>query len=275
MTEPIRLTSFSCPELDCFARMNEKQLLGRDEHAVPMFIAESPKVIERALDAGYEPIKLLMEEKHVTGEAAGIVERCEGVPLYTAAPDILARITGFRLTRGALCAMKRKEVPGAGELLGGARRVAVLEDVMNPANVGAVIRSAAGLGFDCVLLTAGCADPLYRRAIRVSMGTVFRIPWTVLGPGFPWKEEGAAYLRSFGLSSAALALEDDCVSVDDPALKGEERLAVILGTEGDGLAPATVEGSDYVVKIPMRHSVDSLNVAAAAAVAFWELGGRG
>ncbi len=265
----IEIENFASPELDIFARLNENQLLNRDKPERGMFIAESPKVVERALDAGYEPVSMLLERKHITGEAAGIIERCGDIPIYTADFDVLTQITGFELTRGVLCAMKRKELPTAQEITAGAKRVAVLEDVMNPTNVGAIFRSAAALNMDAVLLTAKCSNPLYRRAIRVSMGTVFQIPWAFLDKG-----NTAAKLHSLGFKTAAMALRNDSVEICDERLKNEERLAVILGTEGDGLSNETLSECDYVIKIPMTHGVDSLNVAAASAVAFWELGNK-
>lgn len=267
MNDIIEITDFSAPELDVFARLNENQLLNRDKPERGMFIAESPKVVERALDAGFEPVSMLLERKHITGEAAGIIARCPGVPLYTAEMDILARITGFRLTRGVLCAMKRRKPDTPENVCREAKRVAVLENVMNPTNVGAIFRSAAALGMDAVLLTPQCSNPLYRRAIRVSMGTVFQIPWAFLKGDNPAEE-----LKSLGFVTVAMALKEDSLSVTDPVLKSAERLAVILGTEGEGLADTTISACDHTVMIPMYHGVDSLNVAAASAVAFWELG---
>ncbi len=267
----MEITDFNRPELNIYAKLSEVQLLHYYEPAEGIFIAESPKVIGRALDAGYEPISLLMETKHVEGEGAGVIARCGGVPVYTASFEVLSRLTGFPLTRGVLCAMRRRSLTSAASLCAGARRVAVLDRVMNPTNVGAIFRSAAALQMDGVLLTPGCSDPLYRRAARVSMGTVFQVPWTF----FDEDEDWLATLRGLGFKTAAMALSEDSVSMDDPGLAGEEKLAVILGTEGDGLASETIAGCDYTVKIPMRDGVDSLNVAAASAVAFWELGKRG
>ena len=264
MSEIIQLNDISAPELDVYARLNEAQLLHYYEPDEGIFIAESPKVISRALDAGYEPVSMLMEKRHIDGEAKGIISRCN-VPIYTADEDILTKITGFRLTRGALCAMRRKPLPDAAEVCYGARRIAVLENVMNPTNVGAIFRSAAALNMDAVLLTEGCSDPLYRRAERVSMGTVFQVRWTYF-------DGKMSTLRQLGFATAAMALSDNSVSISAPALKSEEKLAVVLGTEGDGLAASTISDCDYTVKIPMTHGVDSLNVAAASAVAFWELG---
>jgi len=260
----IEITDFSAPELDVYARLSERELLRFDEPLAGLFIAESPKVIERALDAGYEPLSLLLEPKHVEGEARHIVARC-GVPTYTAPLDVLTKLVGFQLTRGVLCAMRRREEPAPEVVCANARRVAVLDDVMNPTNVGAIFRSAAALGMDAVLLTHGCADPLYRRAVRVSMGNVFLIPWTHVDADW------SARLHALGFKTAAMALSDDSVPIDAPAVAAEPRLAVVLGTEGDGLAARTIAGCDYTVRIPMRRGVDSLNVAAASAVAFWEL----
>lgn len=267
MAEIIEITDFGAVELDIYARLSEAQLLHYYEPDGGIFIAESPKVIERALNAGYEPVSLLLERKHIEGEARDIVSRCSGVPVFTAEPDILTKLTGFRLTRGALCAMKRRQLPLAEEICTDARRVAVLEDVVNPTNVGAIFRSAAALNMDAVLLTTACSDPLYRRASRVSMGTVFQVPWTYIS-----KESCVDILRNMGFRTAAMALDDNSVSIDNPCLMAEERLAVILGTEGDGLAASTIKNCDYTVKIPMSNNVDSLNVAAASAVAFWQLG---
>lgn len=263
MPEIIQLTNLSVPELDIYARLNETQLLHYFEPDEGIFIAESPKVIERALNAGYEPISLLTERRHIEGEAKEIIARCN-VPVYTADEEILTKITGFKLTRGTLCTMRRKPLPAAADICSGARRIAVLENVMNPTNVGAIFRSAAALNMDAVLLTEGCSDPLYRRAERVSMGTVFQVPWTYF-------DGNMVTLRQLGFATAAMALDDNSVSISDPKLAAEERLAVVLGTEGDGLAKKTISDCDYTVKIPMSHGVDSLNVAAASAVAFWEL----
>ena len=269
------ITDLSAPELDVYARLSEGQLLHYYEPDTGLFIAESPKVISRALDAGYEPVSLLMEPEHVEGEAREVVSRCGGIAVYTAEARILTELTGFQLTRGVLCAMRRRRLPDAASLCAGARRVAVLENVMNPTNVGAIFRSAAALGMDAVLLTPGCSDPLYRRAARVSMGTVFQVPWTFFDrQQCPWPERGMEALRELGFKTAAMALKKDSVSIGDPALLAEERLAVVLGTEGDGLAAETIADCDYTVMIPMAHGVDSLNVAAASAVAFWELGKR-
>ena len=259
------ITDFGAPELDVYARLSERELLRHDEPLEGLFIAESPKVIERALDAGYEPVSLLLEPRHVEGEAKNVIARCDA-PVYTAPLDVLTRLVGFRLTRGVLCAMRRKPEPAVEDACAHARRVAVLEDVMNPTNVGAIFRSAAALGMDAVLLTSGCADPLYRRAVRVSMGNVFLLPWTRVG------DDWGARLHALGFKTAAMALNGDALSVAGRRLAAEPRLAVVLGAEGDGLAPRTIADCDYTVRIPMAHGVDSLNVAAASAVAFWELG---
>ena len=263
----IEITDFSAPELDVYARLTENQLLNREHPELGVFIAESPKVIERALDAGCTPVSVLVEKKHIAGEAAGILARCGEIPVYTAEFDVLTQLTGFQLTRGMLCAMRRPALPSVEAVCAKARRVAVLEDVMNPTNLGAIFRSAAALNMDAVLLTPACTDPLYRRAIRVSMGTVFQVPWA-------WLEgDWLTGLKSLGFKTAAMALRADTVSIRDPRLNAEEKLAVVLGTEGEGLKDATIDGCDYTVKIPMTHGVDSLNVAAASAVAFWQLGG--
>ena len=272
MANIVEITDFLAPELDVYARLTEAQLLNRQEPENAMFIAESPIVIERALDAGCEPVSLLMERKHIETQAAAVIARCPGVPVFTAESHILTQLTGFQLTRGVLCAMRRPKQPDAADICRGARRIAVLEDVMNPTNVGAIFRSAAALGMDAVILTPACSDPLYRRAVRVSMGTVFQVPWAYLGETIAdWPEKGMEVLRTLGFKTAAMALRDDSVSIDDPALMAEEKLAVVLGTEGDGLKNETIAACDYTVRIPMSHGVDSLNVAAASAVAFWQL----
>lgn len=268
MANVIEITDFSAPELDVYARLTETQLLNRFEPAKGMFIAESPKVIHRALDGGYEPVSLLMERKDITGAAREVIARCPGVPVYTADEELLCNLTGYHLTRGVLCAMRRPGLPAVEDICAGAARIVVLENVQNPTNVGAIFRSAAALGMDAVLLTPGCSDPLYRRSARVSMGTVFQIPWTFTGD---WPGEGMAQLSRLGFRTAAMALSDDSVSIDDRRLMAEEKLAVILGSEGDGLTETTIAQCDYTVKIPMYHGVDSLNVAAASAVAFWQL----
>lgn len=273
MSNIIEITDFQAPELDIYARLTEAQLLNRHEPEKGLFIAESPKVIERALDAGCVPVSLLLEKKHIDGQARGIISRCGDIPVYTADFEILTQLTGFQLTRGALCAMRRPALPDVREVCSDARRIAILENVMNPTNVGAIFRSAAALNIDAVLLTPACSNPLYRRAIRVSMGTVFQIPWTYLcSDSSEWPQQGMALLKNLGFKTAAMALSKDAVSIDDPALMAEEKLAIILGTEGDGLASCTIDSCDYTVCIPMSHGVDSLNVAAASAVAFWQLG---
>ena len=272
MGQIIEITDFNAPELDVYARLTEAQLLNRFEPAKGMFIAESPKVIDRALNDGCRPVSLLMERKDIEGSAAEIIARCPDVPVFTADREVLAQLTGYHLTRGVLCAMRRPPLPSVEAVLENAKRVAVLENVMNPTNVGAIFRSAAALGMDAVLLTPGCSDPLYRRSARVSMGTVFQIPWTFIGSEIShWPEPGMSTLRGLGFKTAAMALRDDSLSVDDPRLAAEEKLAIILGSEGDGLTDGTIADCDYTVRIPMYHQVDSLNVAAASAVAFWEL----
>lgn len=270
----IEITDFQAPELDVYARLSENQLLNRCEPEKGMFIAESPRVIERALDAGYRPVSCLVEKRHIEGEAKEIIRRCGeigNVPVYTAEFDVLTQLTGFKLTRGMLCAMCRPPLPEVRQICEGSRRIAILENVVNPTNVGAIFRSATALGIDAVLLTYDSSDPLYRRAVRVSMGTVFQIPWTFFEKD-AWPEKGIRLLRELGFRTAAMALRDDSVSIDNPQLLAEEKLAVILGAEGDGLAFSTIADCDYTVRIPMSRGVDSLNVAAASAVAFWELG---
>lgn len=275
MPNIIEITDFNAPELDIYARLSENQLLNRHEPEKGIFIAESPKVVERALDAGCVPISMLMERKHITGEAAHLIERCNNIPIYTADFSILTQLTGFQLTRGVLCAMYRPKLPSVTEVCKNARRIAILENVMNPTNIGAIFRSAAALNMDAVLLTPACSNPLYRRAIRVSMGTVFQIPWTFLGEDFSaCPETSVSQLKDLGFKTVSMALTDDSISIDDPALMAEEKLAIILGTEGDGLATSTIADSDYTVCIPMSHGVDSLNVAAASAIAFWQLGNK-
>ena len=275
MANIIEITDFTAPELDVYARLTEAQLLNREEPAKGMFIAESPKVIDRALDAGCVPVSLLMEHKHIDSQAKDVIARCGDIPVYTSNLDILTKLTGFQLTRGVLCAMRRPQLPGVEEVLKDARRIVILENVMNPTNVGAIFRSAAALGMDAVLLTPGCSNPLYRRAARVSMGTVFQIPWTFIGSEMAdWPDAGMEKLRQLGFKTAAMALRDDSVSIDDPKLLSEDKLAIILGSEGDGLTNDTIADCDYTVRIPMYHDVDSLNVAAASAVAFWQLRNR-
>lgn len=272
----IEITDFDAPELDVYARLTEAQLLNKDHPEDGLFIAESPKVISRALDGGYELVSVLVEKKQVLedAETIAVLGKCGNVPVYTAEFEVLTKLTGFKLTRGMLCAMKRRRLPGLQEICNGCDRIAVLENVMNPTNVGAIFRSAAALHMDAVILTGGCSNPLYRRASRVSMGTVFQIPWTFVDNSVIWPEEGMKILRELGFKTAAMALKEDSASIDDLELMKEDKLAVILGTEGDGLAPETIADCDYTVMIPMSHGVDSLNVAAASAVAFWQLGKR-
>ena len=272
MANIIEITDFTAPELDVYARLTEAQHLNREEPAKGMFIAESPKVIERALDAGCEPVSLLMERRHIDSQAKDVIARCGDIPVYTSDLDILTKLTGFQLTRGVLCAMRRPQLKPVEEVLQGARRIVILENVMNPTNVGAIFRSAAALGMDAVLLTPGCSNPLYRRACRVSMGTVFQIPWTFIGSEMSdWPGPGMDKLRQLGFKTAAMALHRDSIPIDDPVLQAEEKLAIVLGSEGDGLTDSTIADCDYTVLIPMYHDVDSLNVAAASAVAFWQL----
>ena len=267
MAELIEITDFSDPALDVYARLTEAQLLNRHCLSEGLFIAESPNVIERALAAGYEPVSFLVEKRLYRGQTKEVIDRCH-VPAFTAEFDLLTQLTGYQLTRGMLCAMRRKALPTVEEILENSTRVAVLEDVMNPTNLGAIFRSAAALGMDAVLLTPGCSNPLYRRSCRVSMGTVFQVKWTHLPEN--WLE----VLKNHGWKTAAMALKDDTLSIDDPRLAATEKLAVVLGTEGEGLKNETIDDCDYTVKIPMSHGVDSLNVAAASAVAFWQLGKR-
>ena len=265
MENIILITNIDAPELDIYARLTEAQLMNRFDPTRAMFIAESPKVISRALDAGYIPVSILVERSCIEGETLEVIERCGDIKVYTADADVLCQLTGYHLTRGLLCAMRRPCLPDLSQVLQNARRVAVLENVMNPTNVGAIFRSAAALGLDAVLLTAGCSDPLYRRAARVSMGTVFQVNWTFVAD--TWQED----LHALGFTTAAMALTDQSISIEDPALKKQEKLAIVLGSEGDGLSETTIAQCDYTVKIPMSRGVDSLNVAAASAVAFWQL----
>ena len=266
MSHLIEITDFLAPQLDVYARLTEVQLYNHEFPEKGMFIAESPKVIERALDAGYEPVSCLMEKKHIEGEGRPILDRIGDIPVFCAEFDVLTQLTGFALTRGMLCAMKRKKLKTVAQICQNKSRVVILDRVMNPTNVGAIIRSAAALGMDAVLLTPGCSDPLYRRAVRVSMGTVFQIEWTFMESG------DLEEIKSLGFKTAAMALKDDTLSIREPRLTEEPRLAVIMGTEGDGLSDETIAACDYTVKIPMYHGVDSLNVAAASAVAFYQLG---
>ena len=271
----ITLQQLDDPALDVYARLTEAQLRNRLEANKGVFIAESPKVIGRALDAGYTPLSLLMEKRHLNGQGRELIARCGDIPVYTGERALLEQLTGYALTRGILCAMRRPVLPEAETLCENARRVAVLEGIVDSTNIGAIFRSAAAMGMDAVLLTPTCCDPLCRRAVRVSMGTVFQVPWTYIGAqASDWPQAGLLRLKNLGFQTAAMALSDDSVSIDDAALCAEERLAVILGTEGDGLADQTVAACDYTVKIPMAHGVDSLNVAAAGAVAFWQLRAR-
>lgn len=273
MPNIIEITDFHAPELNPYARLTQNQLRNRLEPEKGIFIAESPKVIDRALDAGYKPVSLLMERKQITGPAAGILSRCGDAPVYTADREMLAELTGFELTRGVLCAFRRPAPRPVEELCKNARRVAVLEGIVDSTNVGAIFRSAAALNMDAVLINPSCCDPLCRRAVRVSMGTVFQVPWGQLGETpADWPEKGMDILHSLGFKTAAMALSDRSVSIDDEQLAKEPKLAIVLGTEGDGLAAGTIASCDYTVKIPMSHGVDSLNVAAASAVAFWQLG---
>ena len=267
MPNVIEITDFSAPELDVYARLTEAQLLNRFEPTKGLFIAESPKVIHRALDSGCVPVSMLMERKDIDGSAAEILARCPEIPVYTADEDLLCKLTGYHLTRGVLCAMRRPQLPTPEEICAKAKRIVILENVQNPTNVGAIFRSAAALGMDAVLLTPGCSNPLYRRSARVSMGTVFQIPWTFTGQ---WPAD-MERLKALGFKTAAMALSDNSVSIDDPDLMAEEKLAILMGSEGDGLTNETIAACDYTVKIPMYHGVDSLNVAAASAVAFWQL----
>ena len=269
MANILEIQDFSDPALDLYARLTENQLLNRADPENALFIAESPLVIGRALDAHCEPVSFLMERQHIEGKGREILARCcKDIPVYTAEESMLAQLTGFHLTRGMLCAMRRPKLPTVEEVCRSARRIVVLENVMNPTNIGAIFRSAAALGMDAVLLTSAGSDPLYRRASRVSMGNVFLIPWTYL----PEEGDWTVLLRSLGFRTVAMALRDDSVRLDDPRLAAEGKLAIVMGTEGDGLASSTIASCDYTVKIPMYHGVDSLNVAAASAVAFYELG---
>ena len=272
MNNIIEINDITAPELDVYARTSEVQLLRYYEPEPGLFIAESPKVIERALNAGYEPLSFLVEHKDLEAEAKQILERYPKIPVYTAEYDVLVGMTGYALARGMLCAMKRRRLPSVEGICQNTSRIAILENVVNPTNIGAIFRSAAALHMDAVLLTSGCSDPLYRRAARVSMGTIFQIPWTYFDKKSSWPEEGMKSIQNLGFKTVAMALRDDSFSIDDPKLLAEEKLAIVLGTEGDGLASQTIADCDYTVKIPMSHGVDSLNVAAASAVAFWELG---
>lgn len=265
MPNIIEITDFNAPELDVYARLTEVQLLNREFPEKGLFIAESPKVIERALDGGYDPVSFLVEKKHLETQAKDLIERCGEIPVYTAQFEVLTQLTGFKLTRGMLCAMRRRPLMRAEDICAGVRRVAVLENIMNPTNLGAIFRSAAALNMDAVLLTPGCADPLYRRCLRVSMGTVFQVPWTYLGDtAAEAPRVDLQRLQAMGFKTVSMALREDSLSIKDPRLAAEEKLAIVLGTEGDGLADSTIEGCDYTVRIPMSHGMDSLNVAAAS-----------
>ena len=287
MGEIIEISGFDRPELKPYLGLGERELYHYYEPEEGLFIAESPNVIRRAIEAGYRPESFLLERKHIEGEAAGILRMCPDVPVFTAPVEVMSRITGYPMTRGALCAMRRTLLPAPQEVLRGKKRIAVLEEVVNPTNLGAIFRSAAALGIEAVLLSGGCADPLQRRCSRVSMGTIFQVPWTYWSKSergerarrtncrLSWPEEGMEYLRREGFTTLAMALKKDSLTIDDPVLKTKDKLAIILGTEGDGLAAQTIASCDYTVIIPMFHGVDSLNVAAAGAVAFWELAGRG
>lgn len=275
MPNIIHIRDLSHPGLDPYVRLTEAQLRSRQVPEKGVFIAESLRVIEHALEAGCEPLSMLMEERHVTGQAAGLIARCGDLPVYTGPSELLAELTGYQLHRGILCAMRRPAPLSADDVLQNARRVAVIEGVVDPTNVGAIMRSAAALNIDAVLLDPTCCDPLHRRAVRVSMGTVFQVPWARIGDRpATVAGQGMALLRSHGFKTAAMALNDSAISIDDPALATEEKLAIVLGTEGEGLPEATIDACDYCVMIPMSHGVDSLNVAAASAVAFWVLGRR-
>lgn len=272
MPNIIEITDINAPELDVYVRLTEAQLRNKLEPEKGIFIAESPKVIDRALDAGFEPVSLLMERRHLEGQGKRMIERCGDIPAYTADRSVIEELTGYQLTRGILCAMRRKPLPTVEELCKDAKRIAVLESIVDVTNIGAIFRSAAALGIDAVLFTPNCCDPLYRRAVRVSMGTIFQTPWTRIGEeNSDWPEKGIERLHALGFKTAAMALSDNSISIDDPVLREEEKLAIVLGTEGDGLSNSTIAACDYTVKIPMYHDVDSLNVAAASAVAFWEL----
>lgn len=274
MNHIIEIKDFYAPELDVYARLTENQLINRHEPEKGLFIAESPIVIERALDAGYQPVSFLVEKKHIKEQelTQKLIAGCADIPVYTAEFDVLTQLTGFQLTRGALCAMRRPALPSVADICSSARRIAILENVVNPTNIGAIFRSAAALNVDAILLTPACSNPLYRRAIRVSMGTVFQIPWTYIGScDSEWPTQGMNTIKNLGFKTAAMALTDNSVSITNPQLLAEEKLAIILGTEGEGLNEQTILNCDYTVKIPMSHGVDSLNVAAASAVAFWQL----
>lgn len=268
----IHVDNLNQPGVDVFANLTERELRNSYEKTGGIFIAESPKVIERALNAGYEPISFLMEEKHITGDAAFLIERCPQLPVYTAPRSVLEQLTGFKLTRGVFCAFRRKEPGTFTDICKKAHRIAVLENIADATNVGAIFRSAAALGIDAILLTPECADPLNRRCLRVSMGNVFLVDWAFISKEpSDWPDKGMKSLGEMGFKTLSMALRNNSVDIDDPVLHKEDKLAILLGTEGDGLLTETINSSDYVVKIPMKEGVDSLNVAAAAAVIFWEL----
>ena len=272
MANIVELQNLELPELDVYTNLTEAQLRSRRDPAQALFIAESVKVIEHALDAGIRPVSMLMERRHLEGSARDLIRRCGDIPVYTGTRELLSSLTGYALTRGVLCAMKRPEIPEAEEILKETRRVAVLEDIVDSSNLGAIFRSAAALGVDAVLLTPSCCDPLNRRSVRVSMGTVFQVPWARLGMGpGDWPTAGVAKLKKLGFRTLAMALDENAMSLDDPLLRNTKRLALVFGTEGDGLRPETLRACGESVCIPMSHGVDSLNVAAASAVAFWEL----
>ena len=270
MANIIEIIDFNAPELDVYARLTQAQLKNRRQPENGIFIAESPKVIEYALNSGCRPISMLMEHKHITGQAQPLIERCGEIPVYTASREVLAQLTGFELTRGILCALYRPAPLSPDAVCANARRLAVLEGIVDSTNLGAIFRSAAALSIDGILLSPNCSDPLSRRSVRVSMGTVFQIPWTRFNA--PWPQNGLSYLNELGFKTAAMALSDRSVSIEDPALCADDKLAILLGTEGNGLSDDTIALCDYTVRIPMSHHVDSLNVAAASAVAFWQLG---
>lgn len=268
MSKLVEIIDLSAPELDVYARLTQAQLRNRLEPEKGIFIAESPKVIKLALNAGCTPLSMLMEGKHITGDGAELIEKCPEILVYTADRDVLSALTGYELTRGVLCAMRRPTPLSPTQICKDAKRIAVLEGIVDSTNIGAIFRSAAALGMDGILLTKTCCDPLVRRAVRVSMGTVFQIPWAYFDDNYT---EWQVYLKQFGFKTAAMALNENAVPIDDATLCTEEKLAIVLGTEGDGLASQTIENCDYNVIIPMYHNVDSLNVAAASAVAFWQL----
>lgn len=275
MNRIIEIKDLNTPELDIYARLTEAQLRARMEAERGVFIAESPKVIDLALNAGCTPLSFLMEQRHLQGQGSPLMARCPQVPVYTADREVLAGLTGYALTRGILCAMQRPDLKTAESLLPGARRIAVLEGIVDSTNMGAIFRSAAALGMDAVLLTPTCCDPLCRRSVRVSMGTVFQVPWARVGNSpADWPQTGMKLLHQHGFATAAMALDDRAISIDDARLRQEQKLAIFLGTEGDGLSHQTIARCDYTVMIPMEHGVDSLNVAAASAVAFWQLRSR-